>query len=316
MSMACWPRTSMRPPALRTRVTSVGCAKFSTLLPVFVSGVDFHRQAGKFALEEFDLDTRRDAQTGFGRLRSTLRLLYHGSSTTALRFQFAVLLVDLAIIAFFIATPLLRDRPSFIWFDVAVAVLLIVDLVARGLASTDPLRWLRQPTTIVDIFILITLLLPAWLANFGFLRILRLWTLSQSGALWRPLKTFKLTRYREQGEAVVNIVAFLFLVSGFILTFFASSDSGIEGYVDALYFTVTSVTTTGYGDVTLPGTAGKLTSIVVMIIGISLFVRLAQAVFRPHKVVFPCPQCGLQRHDPDAVHCKACGHLLNIPNDD
>jgi voltage-gated potassium channel len=32
--------------------------------------------------------------------------------------------------------------------------------------------------------------------------------------------------------------------------------------------------------------------------------------------VFPCPQCGLQRHDIDAVHCKACGHVLNIPNDD
>jgi voltage-gated potassium channel len=258
-------------------------------------------------------------ETGPGRLatlRSTLRLLYHGSSSAALRFQFAVLLVDLAIIAFFIATPLLKSRPSYIWIDLAVAALLIADLVARALANNHPLRWLRQPTTLVDGFILLTLLLPAWLANFGFLRILRLWTLSQSGALWRPLKKFKLTQYREQGEAIVNIVTFLFLVSGFVLTFFGSPDSGIEGYVDALYFTVTSVTTTGYGDITLPGTAGKLTSIVVMIIGISLFVRLAQAIFRPHKVMFPCPQCGLQRHDPDAVHCKACGQLLNIPNDE
>lgn len=252
---------------------------------------------------------------GIDRVRSTLRLLYHGSSTMALRFQSAVLLVDLAIIAFFIATPLLRDRPSFIWIDIAVAILLIADLVARALASTDPLRWLRQPTTIVDVFILVTLLLPAWFANFGFLRVLRLWTLSQGGALWRPLKKLKLTQYREQGEAIVNIVTFLFLVSGFVLTFFGSQESGIEGYVDALYFTVTSVTTTGYGDVTLPGTAGRLTSIVVMIIGITLFVRLAQSLFRPHKVFFPCPQCGLQRHDPDAVHCKACGHVLNIPDD-
>lgn len=249
------------------------------------------------------------------KLRSTLRLLYHGSSTKALRFQFAVLLVDLAIIAFFIATPILRDRPSFIWFDLAVAALLIVDLVARGLATNDPWRWIRQPTTIVDVIILVTLLFPAWLANFGFLRILRLWTLSQSGALWRPLTKLKLSRYREQGEAVVNLVAFLFLVSGFVLTAFGRPESGIDGYVDALYFTVTSVTTTGYGDITLPGTAGKLTSIVVMIVGISLFVRLAQSLFRPNKVHFPCPQCGLQRHDPDAVHCKACGQVLNIPND-
>jgi len=256
------------------------------------------------------------AATSVARLRSKLRLLYHGSSGPALRFQLAVLLVDLAIIAFFIATPLLRDRPSFIWLDIAVAALLILDLVARALASTDPLRWLRQPTTIVDVFILVTLLLPAWLANFGFLRILRLWTLSKSGALWRPLKKLGLTQFRERGEAIVDLITFLFLVSGFVLTFFGAPDSGIEGYIDALYFTVTSVTTTGYGDVTLPGTGGKLTSIAVMIIGITLFVRLAQSIFRPRKVTFPCPQCGLQRHDPDAVHCKACGHVLNIPDGD
>ncbi|MNL88299.1 hypothetical protein D3C87_2179250 [compost metagenome] len=51
-----------------------------------------------------------------------------------------------------------------------------------------------------------------------------------------------------------------------------------------------------------------------MIVGISLFVRLAQSIFRPNKVNFLCPECGLQKHDPDAVHCKACGHVLNIPD--
>jgi voltage-gated potassium channel len=39
-------------------------------------------------------------------------------------------------------------------------------------------------------------------------------------------------------------------------------------------------------------------------------------LFRPHKVRFQCPSCGLQRHEPDAVHCKACGVVLCIPNED
>jgi voltage-gated potassium channel len=104
-------------------------------------------------------------------------------------------------------------------------------------------------------------------------------------------------------------------MTGFVYTFFALRGDGISGYVEALYFTVTAMTTTGFGDIILSGTFGQLTSIVVMVVGISLFVRLAQAVFRPFKVTFPCPQCGLSRHDPDAVHCKACGHLLNIPDE-
>ncbi len=256
-----------------------------------------------------------EPQSGLARLRSALRLLYHGHAPGAVRFQRAVLVVDLAIIVFFIVGPVLRDRPSYLWVDLAIALLLTADIVARGLAATDLPRWLRQPTTLVDLFILVTLLLPAWLANFGFLRILRLWTLSRSGALWLPLRKRGHRQWEETGRAIVNLLTFLFVVASFIFTFFAGTDSGIAGYIDALYFTVTSVTTTGYGDITLPGTWGRVVSIVVMIIGISLFVRLAQSIFRPNKVYFPCPQCGLSRHDPDAVHCKACGHLLSIPDE-
>lgn len=95
----------------------------------------------------------------------------------------------------------------------------------------------------------------------------------------------------------------------------ASVNDKITNYVDALYFTVTTLSTTGFGDVTLVGNSGKLLSVVIMIFGISLFLRLVQVVLRPPKAHFPCPTCGLRRHDHDAVHCKACGTVLNIPDD-
>jgi voltage-gated potassium channel len=166
------------------------------------------------------------------------------------------------------------------------------------------------------VFILITLLLPDTLANLGFLRILRLWSLSYSGMLWRPLERWGVGLWREPLHAVTNLVTFLFVITGFVYTFFFRAGSGIAGYVDALYFTVATVTTTGFGDIVLPGVAGKLTAIVTMIAGISLFVRLGASIFRPTKVTFPCPKCALQRHDIDAVFCKACGHLMKIPDHD
>jgi voltage-gated potassium channel len=257
----------------------------------------------------------RSRHRGIARLRSTLRVLYHGHSTGALRFQATVLVVDLAIIAFFIASPLLRDTSSFLWLDYSVAALLTLDLIARALAASDTGRWLRQLPVVVDILILATLLFPTWLFNFGFLRILRLWTLTRTSMIWRPLEKRGLGAYKETVQAVINLLVFIFVVTGFVYTAFARRDSGIAGYVDALYFTVTTMTTTGFGDITLPGTFGQLVSIVIMIMGISLFVRLAQLIFRPNKISFPCPQCGLTRHEPDAVHCKACGHLLNIPDE-
>jgi voltage-gated potassium channel len=55
--------------------------------------------------------------------------------------------------------------------------------------------------------------------------------------------------------------------------------------------------------------------VLIMIFGVSLFIRLAQTLFRPQKVHYECPKCGLSRHDPDAVHCKHCGAVVNIPTE-
>lgn len=263
------------------------------------------------AAEKDELQDR----SALARLRNMLRKLYHGRTPAAFRFQLVAIIIDLAIIGFFIATPVIQQSSSFLWLDYTVAALVAADMTARLLASNDMLRLIRQPASWIDVFILLTLLMPTALANLGFLRILRLWSLSRSGALWRHLEMRGLRRWREASHAVINLLTFLFVITGFVYTFFFRTQAGLEGYIDALYFTVATVTTTGFGDIVLPGIAGKLTAIATMIIGISLFVRLAQALFRPAKVFFPCPQCGLQRHEPDAVHCKACGHLLKIPDD-
>ena len=260
-------------------------------------------------------DRQERAESGFERMRDGLRKLYHGSSPSALRFQLTVIILDVAIIAFFVLTPVLSERPSFLWLDYSVAALLAADIAARALASNDIGRWLRQTYILVDIFILVTLLFPLTLANLGFLRILRLWSLSRSGTLWRPLERRGYGDWREPVHAVMNLLTFLFVVTGFIYTFFFRTGAGFDGYIDALYYTVATITTTGFGDIVLPGPWGKLVSIVAMIVGISLFVKLAQSIFRPSKVFFPCPQCALQRHEPDAVHCKACGHVRKIPDD-
>lgn len=247
--------------------------------------------------------------------RQRLRRLYVGTDPEAVRFQWSFAIVDLVIIGFFILSPVLQDLQAFLWFDYAVACLLAADLTARAAAALNLRQWLRRPSVWVDFVVLATLLAPLWLANLGFLRILRLWTLSQKGLFWRSLRRRGYQEWEDVGRAAINLVTCLFIITGFIYTAFARPGSGMEGWIDALYFTVATITTTGFGDITLPGTAGKLTSIVTMIVGISLFVRLAQALFRPYKVTFRCPKCALLRHEPDAVHCKACGHLLAIPDE-
>lgn len=256
-----------------------------------------------------------EPQSFLERARRQLRGLYFGRDRRAVRFQAAMLLVDIAILVFFIAGPYLRTGPAYIIVDYAIAAIIACELGARALIAPNLRYWAMRPMTWVDIVILGTLLFPNQLHNFAFLRVLRIWAISQSKLVTLTLRRTGHGDKEDVIQACVNFLVFLFLIAGFVYSNFFYGAKGFEGFVDALYFSVATVTTTGFGDITLPGTLGKLTSIVTMIVGISLFVRLAQAIVRPYKVTFPCPQCGLSRHEADAVHCKACGHVLNIPDE-
>lgn len=252
------------------------------------------------------------------RLRVRLRELYHGKSPEAVRFRLWVIAIDLLLIAFFIAAPFLRDQSTaYLIVDYAIALVLAVDIGARALADSSLRSFFRRFSVWVDLFVLATLLFPLWLFNLAFLRVLRLWSLVHSDIFWETIgRRYDDTRVEDVSKTLATLITYVFVVTGFVYASFAREHPGIQGYVDALYFTVTTITTTGFGDITLPGSWGKLLTIVIMISGITLFVRLAQALMRPDKVRFACPTCGLMRHDPDAVHCKACGEQLNIPNEE
>ncbi|MBB3872677.1 MAG: potassium channel family protein [Brevundimonas sp.] len=260
--------------------------------------------------------TQTDPKDDGLRLRARLRYLYHGGQPAAVKFRLTVIVIDFAIIAFFLAAPILKNMGwAFYVLDYLIAALLAIDLAARAYAYSDIKDWLKRPIVWLDLFILATLLFPAWLFNLGFLRMLRLWTLLNSDFFWRTVGArFDDTRVEGIVRALSGLVTFVFVVTGFVYATFRGHD-GISGYIDALYFTVATLTTTGFGDVTLPGPLGKLLSIAIMLVGITLFLRLAQALIKPHKVRFPCDRCGLQTHDPDAVHCKACGNLICIPDE-
>ena len=180
------------------------------------------------------------------------------------------------------------------------------------------MRILLHPTTWADIAAIISFLAPLVGEAVGFLRILRTLRLLRSyQLLMRLRRDFDYFRTNEEVIlAVANLVVFVFVMTGFVYQTQHAINPHITNYADALYFTVTALTTTGFGDITLPGTTGRLISVAIMIFGVTLFFGLAKAVLRPNKVRFPCPTCGLLRHDPDAVHCKACGQVLNIPNEE
>lgn len=250
--------------------------------------------------------------------RQRLKALYEGNSRDAHRFRYGLLIFDIVTLIFIVATSFL---PREIWVeasDVVFGLLILADFLARLWISDRPLREFLHPVTWADAASIVSFLAPLVGEPVGFLRILRTLRLLRSYQLLARLRTdFAYFRVHEAVIlAVANFAVFVFVTTGFVYQTQHLTNPGIRNYADALYFTVTALTTTGFGDITLQGTTGRLISVAIMIFGVTLFFNLARAVLRPHKVRFECPDCGLMTHDPDAVHCKACGKMLKIPNED
>lgn len=251
------------------------------------------------------------------RLKATLRRLYDGTGEASDRFRYALLGFDLLTILFLIATSFLTRGLHTVALDRVVGVIILLDVLARISISERRLRTAFSFYGLADMAAAVSLLATVWGEGLAFLRVLRLFRVFHSPQTLRQLRQdFPAFRQNESTvRAAVNLLIFIFLMTALVYESQHGTNDKITNYVDALYFTMTTLSTTGYGDVTLVGNSGKLLAVAIMIFGISLFLRLVQVMLRPPKVQFRCPACGLNRHDHDAVHCKACGQILNIEDE-
>ncbi|WGF89931.1 potassium channel family protein [Marinivivus vitaminiproducens] len=246
-----------------------------------------------------------------------LRRLYAGNDRRALRLQLAWVILDTCILAFFLYVVFLPPAPWITTLNVVFGIVLAIDLAIRlAVAPTWRACW-RRPHNWLDCLVILSAIVPAFSADYNLFRILGAFRLIHAHRILTQLRPrLRFVREREETlRAVINFLVFVFMMTALVYVTQRGINPDIAHYVDALYFTVTSLTTTGYGDITLKGQTGRLLAVVIMVLGVSLFFRLAQTVLMPNKVYFPCPDCGLERHDRDSVHCRHCGRTLNIPDE-
>lgn len=249
------------------------------------------------------------------RLKKALELLYTGRSRNAARFRYGLIVFDIGTIVFFVVTTPWEPDAGVFAADIVIGLLILSDLLARLWIAPNKFKMLRQLYTIADILVIASLLLaPFFAQNLAFLRVLRALRLLHSYHVLRDLRR-ETPFFRENEDVIissVNLGVFIFMVTALVFVLQFGNNPDIDSYINALYFTVSTLTTTGFGDVTLTGTGGRLLAVFIMVFGVALFLRLAQTIFRPQRLHHICPECGLTRHDTDAVHCKHCGTTLKI----
>lgn len=242
--------------------------------------------------------------------------LYHGSSRRDIRYRYALLGFDAAMIVFIAISSFYHGHPAIEILDAVFGLIVLLEFFARMAVTRNRWRELLHPAGIADIIVIVSLLAPIVGENLAFLRVARALRLFRSyqtvSRLRQDVPFFR--RHQEAVFAGLNLFIFIFVMTAIVYETQYGKSPGINNYVDAMYFTVTTLTTTGFGDITLHGSFGKLLSVLIMIFGVSLFLNLIRTLFQPPRIVWRCQSCGLSRHESDAIHCRHCGATLNIPH--
>lgn len=205
--------------------------------------------------------------------------------------------------------------------DSAIILAFTFEYLLRFWIAKKKIRHLFSIYSIIDLVVI----LPFYfgLAGLGFIRILRVFRILR---LLRFIKRKHLIS-RVENEDVYTLlsIAFtlfslIFISSGLIyFTEHQANPEVVATFFDAVYFSVVTMSTVGFGDIAPISTAGRVVTITMIASAIILIpwqisVFLKRLIRAATKVKVICQQCGLQHHDKDASHCKDCGHTLFNPS--
>ena len=236
-----------------------------------------------------------------------------------------LLVFNLCFVALFVIEtyPLAPATDTWLWrAELGLAALFAAEYGLRLYGARDRLGEATDPYTMVDLVSILptfaVILLPQFVAvEVAFLRALR---------VLRVLRFYRFTRDREfffgrvdghslrVAELLLTLIVLLVTAAGTFYTVEYGRNPAVNTFGDAFYYTVVALTTVGFGDITPVTTAGRLVTVGSILAGIVVIPWQASRIVREwatrDQIEVTCPNCGLRRHDRDASHCKACGHVI------
>ena len=198
----------------------------------------------------------------------------------------------------------------------AITLVFLIEYMVRLWARRLSLRYILSPMAIIDFLACLPLFWPG--SHMQFVRLLR---------MFRILRLFRLAQSRnfffgqitDDHLLVLRIMftvfCLVFITGGMVYEAEHAMNPAFANLFDGLYFALVSLTTVGFGDLAPVSWQGRLITMGMILAGVLIIpwqlTSLARQIVRADKKKnVTCTRCGLQEHDPDASHCKACGEVV------
>lgn len=260
-------------------------------------------------------------------LRKKLYDIIFGTETPAGK-RFDVVLIYLIVIS---VLALMLDTVSWLperWqfylmlVEWLFTLIFSVEYGVRIYCSPKPLRYIGSFYGVVDFVSVLPSYLSLMFPGANYLLAVRLLR------VLRIFRILKLVRYLSEANILVRAIIIsrrkilVFFMSVLVLaTIFGSlmyivegPDNGFSSIPKSIYWTIVTITTVGYGDITPHTAIGQVIAAAAMLTGYSILAvptgiftaELAQEMQRARATI-SCKSCLLTGHEGDARFCRRCG---------
>ena len=220
----------------------------------------------------------------------------------------------------------LKHQVSLHYIEWTFTILFTIEYFLRLLSVRRPWLYFRSFFGLVDLLSIIPTYLSLFFPGTRYMMIIRVFR------LLRVFRVFKLSEYMDEAQVLITalvtssrkIMVFLYAVLTLVIVFGSlmyvveGSEAGFTSIPKAVYWSIVTLTTVGYGDIAPQTPLGQVIAATIMIMGYAIIavptgiysVELVKSYNQSNISNTACPDCGETGHDIDASFCKYCGYHL------
>jgi voltage-gated potassium channel len=208
------------------------------------------------------------------------------------------------------------------WF---FTIIFTIEYFLRIYATPKRWAYIFSFYGLVDLLSVLPMYLSLFFTGASYLLIIRVLR------VLRIFRVLKLARYLSEANILVrsmmmsrrkiliffSAVLVLAVVFGSLMFIVEGPEHGFTSIPKSVYWTIVTITTVGYGDITPQTVLGQIIASVAMLTGYSIIAvptgiltaELAVELQRERNQ-FVCKECDKVGHEHDAKHCRNCGAIL------
>jgi voltage-gated potassium channel len=237
----------------------------------------------------------------------------------------------LALIAFSVLLVMLesveeveaRYGTALLVLEWIITIVFTIEYVARLITVTNKWRYVRSFFGVVDLLSILPVYLSLILPGTQSLLVIR------SLRLVRVFRVLKMVRFINEANYLVRaikassrkIIVFLIVVLlinvivGSTMYLVEGPVNGYDSMFRGLYWSIVTMSTVGFGDISPSTPLGQVLAAMLMITGYSVIavptgIVSAEVATARRPLEASCPNCGSAVHSESAHFCDACGHAL------